>query len=174
MVQQDQLIQFQELALGSRLKRLSDHLMKETAMVYRDLQLNFDPYLMPIFKLVSEKDRLTIGELSCALRVTQPAVTQFVNALIKRKLVRIAIDKTDKRKRKVSITKTGIKMLADLAPIWKVIDNEMKILTHHRKNKTLLDHITYVENELANESFSKRILKKIKITPSEKVALETP
>ena len=166
MNNQDQLVHFKELALGSRLKRLSDHLMKETSKVYAILELNFDPYLMPIFKLVSEKDKLTIGELSDALKVTQPAVTQFVNSLIKRKLLTVKTDKIDKRKRKVSLTKNGKKMIQELAPVWQIIDAEIKLLTHNHINKTLLDHVTYVENELKKESFYNRILKK---TPHETI-----
>ena len=155
----DQFLHYKELALGSRLKRLSDHLMKDTSKVYAELKLNFDPYLMPIFKLVSEKDKLTIGELSNVLQVTQPAVTQFVNSLLKRKLLTVKTDKVDKRKRKVSLTKSGKKMIQDLAPVWKIIDTEIKSLTHNAANKTLLEHVTYIENELKKESFTNRILK---------------
>jgi len=158
----DQLIQYQELALGSRLKRLSDHMMKEVSKIYGELHINFDPYLMPIFKLVSEKDSLTIGELSNALNVTQPAVTQFVNSLIKRKLISTKIDKVDKRKRKVNLSKNGEKLILKLKPVWKVIDDEIKKLTHNGDNKTLLEHITYMEIELKKQSLTSRVLQKIK------------
>jgi len=165
----DQLIQYQELALGSRLRRLSDHMMKEVSKIYGELRINFDPYLMPIFKLVSEKDSLTIGELSNALNVTQPAVTQFVNSLIKRKLISTKIDKVDKRKRKVNLSKNGEKLILKLKPVWKVIDKEIKKLTHNKDNKTLLEHITYMEIELKKESLTSRVLQRIKSTNGIKI-----
>jgi len=158
---QDQLVQYQELALGSRLKRLSDQMMKEASKIYHELDIHFDPYLMPIFKLISEKDELTIGELSYALNVTQPAVTQFVNSLLKRKLITVKVGAVDKRKRKISLSKSGKKLLTELKPIWKIIDNEIKSVSHNAVNKTLLEHITYMETEFKKESFSTRVLKKM-------------
>jgi len=158
---QDQLLEYQELALGSRLKRLSEQLMKDVSKIYESLHIDFDPYHMPIFKLISEQDELTIGEISDLLLVTQPAVTQYINILSKKGLVISKTGKIDKRKKKVSLSVKGERMLNILYPVWTVIDQEMKIITHNVKNKTLLDHIQYVENELTIEMFSSRVLSKI-------------
>lgn len=158
----DTLVQLQELALGSRLKRLSDQLMREVIFIYNELGVDFDPYHMPIFKLVSERNELTISEISKSINVTQPGVTQYVNALLAKKLVVSKIGKHDKRKRKISLTNAGKKLLKELQPIWRLIDQELKKLTHHSENKTLLDHITYVEHELHKRSFRKTVLEKIK------------
>ncbi len=159
----DSLIQYQELALGSRLKRLSDSLMKEVAKIYQDLAIDFDPYHMPVFKLISEQDGLTIGEISNLLNVTQPAVTQYINVLERKQLILSNIGKIDKRKKKVSLSTVGTSMLQELRPVWKIIDAELKLLTHNTSNKTLLEHITFVENETNKECLSKRILAKIKV-----------
>ena len=157
----DSLLQYQELALGSRLKRLSDSLMKEVAKIYNHLSLDFDPYHMPVFKLISEQNELSIGEISDLLNVTQPAVTQYINALERKKMILCKVGKIDKRKKKVSLSTFGETMLHELRPIWKVIDAELKLLTHNAENKTLLDHITFIENETKKESLSTRILLKI-------------
>jgi len=161
LIIKDSLSHYQELALGSRLKRLSDSLMKEVAKIYNELALDFDPYHMPVFKLISEQSELTIGEISNLLNVTQPAVTQYINALQRKKMILSKVDKTDKRKKKVSLSSFGETMLQKLKPIWKVIDAELKLLTHNTENKTLLDHITFIENETKKESLSRRILLKI-------------
>lgn len=158
MNRQDQLVQLEELALGSRLKRLSEQLMKETSLVYRELSIDFDPYHMPIFKLINEQANLTISEIGIILNVTQPAVTQYVNALMKKELILSKVGKIDKRKREICVSNKGYKLYNQLQPIWKIVDQEVKKLTHVTSNKTLLDHVTYVENELKEKSFSKRIL----------------
>jgi len=157
---QDQFIQFQELALGSRLKRLSDLMMKEAAFVYTTLKINFDPYHMPIFKLISEQDNLSIGEISNLLNVTQPAVTQYINSLYQKKMILSKVAKNDKRKKKICLSKQGKVMLSKLIPIWEIFDQEIKILSSNTKNKTLLEHISYVEKELNTTSLSARILSK--------------
>ena len=51
----DKLKDLQELALGSRLKRLSDYLMKEIQIVYDKSNIDFVPYLFPVFKLLQTK-----------------------------------------------------------------------------------------------------------------------
>jgi len=158
---QDPLLDYQELALGSRLKRLSEQLMKDVSKIYETLHIDFDPYHMPIFKLISEQDELTIGEISDLLLVTQPAVTQYINTLSKKGLVISKMGEIDKRKKKISLSVKGESMLNILYPVWKVIDQEMKIITHNVLNKTLLDHIQFVENELKIEVFSSRVLSKI-------------
>ena len=158
----DKLTQYKELALGSRLKRLSDQIMKEVVMIYKQLNVDFDPYHMPIFKLISEQKELSISEISNLLKVTQPAVTQYVNSLMKKELIISNTDKTDKRKRNISLTNKGIKVHIELQPIWKVIDEEIKKITQNSENKTLLDHIAFVEKELSKRSFSETVTTKLK------------
>ncbi len=160
MNDQDQLMQFQELALGSRLKRLSDLMMKEAASVYTTLDINFDPYHMPIFKLISEQEDLSIGEISNLLNVTQPAVTQYINSLYKKNLILSKAAKNDKRKKKVRLSKQGKIMLSKLIPIWGIFDQELKNLSSNTKNRTLLEHISFIEKELNTVSLSARILSK--------------
>ncbi len=162
MINQDRLVQYQELALGSRLKRLSDQMMKEAAKAYKALAIDFDPYQMPIFKLISEQDNLTIGEISELLDVTQPAVTQYINSLDQKKLIISKTGKNDKRKKKISLSKQGKIMLSKLIPIWDIFDQELKILSSNAKNKTLLEHISFIEKELRTESLSSKILSKLK------------
>ena len=160
---QDKLIQFEELAIGSRLKRLSDHFMKEAAKIYVSLSIDFDPYHMPIFKLIAEQDELTIGEISTLLRVTQPAVTQYINRLEKKRLIISKTGKIDKRQKKVSLSNEGEIMYTNLHPIWKLIDQEIKVLTHNPNNKTLLDHVYFIESELDKQSFEDKVLSKLTI-----------
>ncbi len=162
MKNSDKLIQFKELALGSRLKRLSDQIMKEIIIIYKELNVDFDPYHMPIFKLVSEQDKLSVSEISTLLKVTQPAVTQYSNNLLKKGLIVSKTNKEDKRKREISLTDKGLKVLEDLKPVWKIIDIEIKKITQNSENKTLLDHITYVEQELNKRSFSELVITKLK------------
>lgn len=53
----DSLQEFGELGLGSRLNRLSEYLMKETQIIYNRLQIDFDPYLFPIFKIIVDQKK---------------------------------------------------------------------------------------------------------------------
>ena len=46
----DALRGLSELGLGSRMKRTSEHIMKEVQLVYDYFNMDFDPYLFPIVK----------------------------------------------------------------------------------------------------------------------------
>ncbi|MDJ0646759.1 MAG: bifunctional helix-turn-helix transcriptional regulator/GNAT family N-acetyltransferase, partial [Flavobacteriaceae bacterium] len=165
--QQDQFERFGELAIGSRLRRLSDLLMKETVIVYKTCTIDFDPYHLPIFKLIHQQSGITIGEISTILNVTQPAVTQYINALIKKNLVIARIGKTDKRKRKVTLSTTGKRKYIQLQPIWLAVEQEARKITQVSSNKTLLDHVRYMERTLKEKSFSQRILENLKMKNTE-------
>ena len=95
----DALTGYGELGLGSRLKRVSEHLMKETQIVYNYFNVDFDPYLFPIFKIIANKNGVTNSELKNALQFTQPAITQALNKLSSKGLIIYNIDKLDKRKK---------------------------------------------------------------------------
>lgn len=157
----DSLASFEELALGSRLKRLSDQLMREASIIYEHLHIEFDPYHMPVYKLISVENNLSIGAISEALNVTQPAATQYVNALVKKKLVSSKIGSHDKRRRIITLTSSGRAFLQKLKPIWFVIDDELKKLTHNRTNISLLDHISYLENMLNEQPFSTTVINRL-------------
>jgi len=72
----DALQLYGELSLGSRLKRLSEYLMRETQLVYNACNIDFDPYLFPIFKFIIDHKIATTTMIQEGLQFTQPAITQ--------------------------------------------------------------------------------------------------
>ena len=91
-----------------------------------------------------------VGEISKSLNVTQPAVTQYINSLYQKKVNYIKNwERVIRRKKKISLSKQGKMMLSKLIPIWNAFDQELKILSSNTKNKTLLEHISFIEKELS-------------------------
>lgn len=84
----DALRGYGELGLGSRLKRVSEYMMRETQLVYNHFNIDFDPYLFPIFKIISNKKGVTNSEIQSSLQYTQPAITQAINKLLKKDLIK--------------------------------------------------------------------------------------
>jgi DNA-binding MarR family transcriptional regulator/N-acetylglutamate synthase-like GNAT family acetyltransferase len=152
----DKLRSFGELALGSRLKRLSDSLMKDVKKIYKSLYIDFEPTYMPVFKTIYEEQKITIGKTADLLNISQPAVTQFANALEKKKLIISSSDKIDKRKKIISLSKKGKETVQKLQPIWEVIDSEMKNLTHF-DSLIFTEQIENIENELKERTFYNRV-----------------
>lgn len=150
-----------ELGLGSRLKRVSEYMMKETQVVYNHFGIDFDPYLFPIFKIISHKNGVTNSEIQSSLQYTQPAITQAINKLIKKELIVLKPDKVDKRKKLIYVSKKGEDTLKRLKPVWKSIDATIKTFTLERSN-SLIEHLNSLENKLNAKSFSEAIIDDVK------------
>lgn len=53
------------------------------------------------------------------LAMDRTTLTAALKPLVRRRLVKIAPDKSDKRSRRLSLTAAGRKLLAEALPIWK-------------------------------------------------------
>ncbi len=149
------------LGLGSRLKRLSDYLMKETQLVYDALAIDFDPYLFPIFKVVIAQEPVTNAEIRESLQYTQPAITQALKKLLHKQLIAIATDKEDKRKKIIRVTPKGHDLHTQMQPLWNVIEHQIKWLTEGGST-SLTRHLTHLENQFREKPLSVRIIENLK------------
>jgi len=158
----DALRGYGELGLGSRLKRVSEYIMKETQLVYNHFNIDFDPYLFPIFKIIANKNGVINTELQNSLQYTQPAITQSINKLNSKGLIIYKFDEFDKRKKIIHLSDDGKKTLIKLKPIWKGIDKVIKAYTLE-SSSSLIEHLNILENKLNTKSFSNTIINTIKM-----------
>lgn len=106
------------LALGSRLRRLSDRLMASVQEIYGHSGLDFEPRWFPVFRLVAERGPMTVGECAGQLGLTHAAVSQTVRAMVKRGVMVTRRDAADERRRMLSLTAEGRSLLPRLREIW--------------------------------------------------------
>ncbi len=109
------------MALGSRVKNLSEMLMKDVSRIYKEMDLDFEPRWFTFFQLVLRNPGITVTEIARELNQTHPAAVQVINSLEKKKLVRTKKDKTDQRKRLVSLTKKGKDLSEELEAVWEAV-----------------------------------------------------
>lgn len=157
----DALRNFREIGIGSRLTRLSEYMMKETQKVYDALAIDFDPYLFPIFKLISLEKLTTNTELKEVLHVSQPAITQTLNKLLKKELILIKADDSDKRKKNICLSPKGEKFLIRIIPIWNSMHEVLQNYTTHSSD-SLVEHIDKLESKFLQKDLSKTMLEHIK------------
>jgi hypothetical protein len=74
LLKMDTLKNLGELALGSRLKRLSEQIMKAGQKVYKSYNLSFDPKWFPVYYSISIKDNTTVMEIADQLGLKHPSV----------------------------------------------------------------------------------------------------
>jgi DNA-binding MarR family transcriptional regulator/N-acetylglutamate synthase-like GNAT family acetyltransferase len=162
----DSLKGFGELGLASRLKRISETLMKEIQLVYDYYQIDFDPYLFPVFKVIEQSEKISNSEITTKLLLTQPAVTQTVNRLLKKELVQLQVDLHDKRKKWITLSKKGKQLAKQLKPLWTVIDS---VVTQYALNQShsLIDQLNVFESKLESQKLSQMIIEKSALEETE-------
>lgn len=157
----DKFIEFKELGFGSRMKRLSDTLMRDVKRVYKSLYIDFDPSLFPIFKTINDEGIVSIGDITNALQISQPAVTQFTNTLLKKGLIEISSDEFDKRKRLISLSQQGKELIQKITPIWKIMQEELSKFID-REPTSFMNHIKLTEKRQEESSLYSRIMNRIR------------
>jgi len=94
----------------------------------RALARRFDDALRPVqltngqFSLLMSLNRPApprLGDVSELLAMDRTTLTAALKPLQRRGLVKVAIDKEDKRSRRLSLTAAGRRLLAEAVPLWK-------------------------------------------------------
>ncbi len=117
----DYLEELGGLALGSRLRRLSERISQEVASIYAQQNIRFDPRWFPVFHLIASRKEASIVEIARAIGVTHPAVNQIAQEMLAADLIVAETDSSDKRKRILSLSRKGNKLHAELLDSWRVI-----------------------------------------------------
>ena len=152
----DFFTQVGELALGSRLKRLSDQVMGEGRVVYANAGIDFEPRWFPVFSLLEMQQGLSVTEIASHLGISHPAVVQAVNELEKKGWIKSSKDQSDGRRRILQLTKEAKLQLPKMKALWQDIANAIhKTLQEHNHN--LLDAIQNMEHSLNQTGFADRV-----------------
>ena len=107
------------LALGTRIKLLAEKMLQDGSEIYKYLNIDFEPRFFAVFYLLKDYPSLSVTEIANHIGISQPAVTQILNSMIKKNLVKMIKDKVDTRKKIITISKKGEAMLPQLIPLWK-------------------------------------------------------
>jgi N-acetylglutamate synthase-like GNAT family acetyltransferase/DNA-binding MarR family transcriptional regulator len=153
--------QMGELAFGTRLKLLTERLAQDAASVYRKLNIDFEPRWFTVFYLLSEKAPLSVSEISSSLGITQPAVTQVANLLIRKGLAVQVKDKTDTRKRILRLSEKGKLLLPVLRPVWEGFEDATKELFKAIGYDVILV-VSRLESALDDRDLCTRIMERVK------------
>ncbi len=123
----DFLNQIGPLALGSRFRRLADRLGQDVALLYKEMELDFEPRWFPVFYLLSRsREPIGVVDISRLLGVSHPAVNQIAGELLDLDLIQALRDDTDKRKRLLALSEKGWDVLPELQNAWERIQITMR------------------------------------------------
>ncbi|MFC4700425.1 GNAT family N-acetyltransferase [Glaciecola siphonariae] len=157
MNQDDFLDELAELALGSRLKRISDQLSAQAAQVYQVFNMPLNPKWFPLLALLDKYEQVSVVDASKRLGLSQPALSQFCQELARAKLIKFIKDPEDKRRRLVSLTKKGRSTLSDVQPTWRAVRKAAEAMCTESGNQFYQSLINF-ERALERMSLVERTL----------------
>lgn len=152
----DLISELAELALATRLKRLSERLAHDVNKIYKELDLNFESKWFLVLELLSRRKILSIVDIADELKLTHPAIVQFADQMLKAKLITAHKDDKDGRKRMVSLSSNGKKLLQQLAPVLEIVRAENERWLKEADNNLLLT-LAQLEKSLDEKNMYDRI-----------------
>jgi DNA-binding MarR family transcriptional regulator/predicted GNAT family acetyltransferase len=153
----DILKQLGELALGSRMRRLSERFVQDVSLLYKEQDIDFEPRWFPLYYMLHEHSPMSIVEIAKQLGVTHPAVNQMASEMIKAGMVEALKDENDKRKRLLILTPEARELYGKLKPIWDDIERAAHELTA-ATGYDVLAVLDRMERELDSRPFYNRIM----------------
>ena len=158
------------MALGSRLRRLSEKFTEDAAKIYALYDVAFDPKWFPVFYVLSQKKELSITEIAQIIGHSHPSVSQIVKEMTNLGLTTTAKSVSDAR---VSVVKLSDKS-QQLIP---TIENQYLDVTQaavelvEEMQYDLWKAIEEMEFLLARKDFYTRVREKRKACESEQVEI---
>ena len=152
---EDALAELGALALGSRLKRLSDCLMQEGVRVYQKAGVGFEPRWFPVYSFLYRRGPTAITALARGLGVSHPGINKVANELIAAKLVAPYRDRNDKRKRVLALTSHGRDKYKELEPVWRNIRQALQSAVDEGGGD-FLNSLSTLDQSLGRQNFLER------------------
>jgi DNA-binding MarR family transcriptional regulator/N-acetylglutamate synthase-like GNAT family acetyltransferase len=129
MKKEDFLDELAQLALGSRLKRLSERMGAEAGLIYKACgHHDIQPKWFGLLSLLHSRGKVSVVDASQLLGLTQPAISQFVKELVSQELVVSVPGEQDARRKFLSLTDMGAIKVEQMQPMWQAVDLAAKQL----------------------------------------------
>ncbi|TRY33182.1 bifunctional helix-turn-helix transcriptional regulator/GNAT family N-acetyltransferase [Aliiglaciecola sp. M165] len=152
---EDFLDELGELALGSRLKRVSEKMLADAAKVYEHFGMAIQPKWFTLLALLDKKHTVSVVEASEYLGLSQPALSQFCRQLSAKELINVAADKSDSRKKVIQLSAKGRVQVQVMKPIWSAV-NLAAIELSEQSNNQFYQALLLFEASLAEKSLLQR------------------
>jgi len=115
-----------KMALGSRLRRLSDQLTEDAGQVYKMYNVSLQPKWFPVFHALSLGHNKTITAIAEEIGHSHPSVSTIIREMVKQGIVIEKKDKLDGRKNVVGLSKKGKEIMNNIAPQYLDVTNAIE------------------------------------------------
>lgn len=114
----DYLASLGALALAARLKRISDRMIQEGRLLYRQLDADIEPNWYLVFLLLEQHGELSPTDIARELRWAPPSVAQVTARMQERGLLEAIEHPGDRRRKLLRLSTSGRARLSAFRPAW--------------------------------------------------------
>lgn len=157
-MQEDYLKSLQHLALASRLKRISDKMIHSGREMYKHLNVDIEPNWYLIFKLLKEKEELSVTEIADYLQMSHPSIISIINKMMQSGYLNSRKCQHDGRKQLLSLSQKAKLEYDKLDKIWRAGSRGVANMIGDTDLLQTLDHI---EGQLDKKSFMEMTLENL-------------
>ena len=162
--------QIGKVAIGSRLRMLTDKVTEDAAQIYKLYDIDMQPKWFPVFYSLSKGEEKTITELAKEIGHSHPSVSKIISEMLKKGYVLEKKDKSDGRRNVVSLSKQGLIISDKVTNQLIDVNAAIEELSAQTQNK-LWEAIGEWEFLLEQKTLLKRVEDKKKLRDSEQVEI---
>jgi DNA-binding MarR family transcriptional regulator/GNAT superfamily N-acetyltransferase len=158
------------MALGSRLRQLSEQITEDAGQVYKMYNVGLQPKWFPVFHALSQGTDKTITAIAEEIGHSHPSVSTIIREMVKQGIVTEKKDKLDGRKNVVGLSKKGKEIVKDITPQYQDVTTaieEALSQTHHDLWKAIEEW----EFLLNQKSLLRRVQEQKKLRESQDVQI---
>ena len=163
-----------KLAIGSRLRMLTDKITVDAAAIYKMFGVDLKPKWFPVFFVLSRGEAKTITSIAKEIGHSHPSVSNIIKEMVAKGLVKETKDKSDGRRNMVMLSAKGKRMSDSFSEQCIDVTAAIEQITQQTRND-LWEAIEEWENLLLDKSLLERVKeakkeresKDIKIVPYE-------
>lgn len=96
-----------KVAIGSRLRLLTDRITREDATIYAMYGVDIKPKWFPVFATLARQGDMSVTAIARYIGHTHPSVSNIVKEMIACKYAKESVDRNDRRRTLVSLTRKG-------------------------------------------------------------------
>jgi len=155
----DFLRELGNLAVVTRLKRVSDAMLHDGRRMYKELGMDIEPNWFVMFRILKKHGRLGVMDIAEKIGLAHPSVITIVNKMIKAGYLKEEKSPGDNRKRMLALTEKAEEKLPEFERVWSAGTAGFKRMMNDVDVLAFLDTL---ESRLVEGGFRTRTLSELK------------
>ncbi len=160
------------MALGSRLRMLSEKVTESAKEIYGLYDVALKPKWFPVFYVLSENQEKSITEIAEEIGHSHPSVSKIVNEMSKEGIVVEKKDKNDGRRHIIALNKKGKLLATKIKDQYTDVNSAIELTLNQTQHNIwiAMDELEYL---LSQKSLVERVIKERKKRERKKVKIIT-